>query len=62
MEKEVTNKMVSKLINYLGVLRAEQKDLNKLGDSETIGLLKVWNQVELNEVEQLLKDINNGSN
>ena len=57
MNTELKNRATMILLDYLGVLKSDRKELENRDNSEFNDQLKVYNQEDINKVEQLLKDL-----
>lgn len=61
MNTDLKNRTTIILLNYLGLLESDKKELENRDCSEFNEQLKVYNQEDINKVENLLKDLRNGN-
>lgn len=59
MDAKLKKEIEKKLINYLATLRVELRSVGKYGCNEIVNKIKEDTFKEINEVEELLKQINN---
>lgn len=59
MNTDLKNRTTIILLNYLGLLESDKKELESRDYSEFNEQLKAYNQDDINKVENLLKDLKN---